>query len=255
VLMHGASHHVSVPSHGLEDFDLVLVRTMPPGSLEQVIFRMDCLEQLSSRGIPVVNSPKCVEISVDKYRCLAKLQHAGLPVPRSAVAQSFDQAMEQFEWLGRDVIVKPIFGSEGRGVTRICDEDFAVRSFKLLAQLGAVIYQQEFVAHGGEDYRLFVLGDRVWGMKRSRPGHWKTNVSLGAKPLPHQPTEVETEMALRAAHAVDAKIAGVDLLYDAQHQPYLIEVNAVPGWQGLSKVTGECVSSTIFEFLRTQAKS
>ena len=35
----------------------VLVRMMPPGSLEQVVFRMDALHRLQSLGIPVLNPP------------------------------------------------------------------------------------------------------------------------------------------------------------------------------------------------------
>ena len=54
------------------DFDLsradaVLVRTMPPGSLEQVVFRMDLLARLEAAGIPVVNPPRAIEAAVDKY--------------------------------------------------------------------------------------------------------------------------------------------------------------------------------------------
>src|SRR2546423_1010405 len=63
----------------LAGFDGVLVRTMPPGSLEQVVFRMDLLPRLAARGVRVVNPPRAVEVCVDKYLAAAKLAAAGLP--------------------------------------------------------------------------------------------------------------------------------------------------------------------------------
>src|SRR5437867_1413584 len=72
---------VAHAADALAGFDAVLVRTMPPGSLEQVIFRMDVLQRLHARGIGVLNPPRAVEICVDKYLTSACLEAAGLPVP------------------------------------------------------------------------------------------------------------------------------------------------------------------------------
>src|SRR5690349_10721053 len=65
----------------LAALDGVLVRMMPPGSLEQVVFRMDALHRLVAQGVPVLNPPGAIEAAVDKYLALAKLEAAGLPVP------------------------------------------------------------------------------------------------------------------------------------------------------------------------------
>ena len=61
--------------------DGVLVRMMPPGSLEQVVFRMDALHRIAAAGIPVLNPPRAVEAAVDKYLTLSLLERAGIPVP------------------------------------------------------------------------------------------------------------------------------------------------------------------------------
>ena len=58
--------------------DGVLVRMMPPGSLEQVVFRMDALHRVAAAGVPVLNPPRAVEAAVDKYLTLALLEAAGL---------------------------------------------------------------------------------------------------------------------------------------------------------------------------------
>src|SRR5438552_2273846 len=78
---------VSIAFDALVGFDGVLVRTMPPGSLEQVVFRMDVLHRLQARGVAVLNPPAAVETCVDKYLATAKLHAAGLRVPPTIVCQ------------------------------------------------------------------------------------------------------------------------------------------------------------------------
>src|SRR6478672_5988464 len=110
---------------GVSDFDAVIVRTMPPGSLEQVVFRMDLLHALEARGIPILNPPRALEVCVDKYLALVRLQAVGLRVPETIVCQHADAALEAFDQLGHDVVVKPLFGSEGRGMVRVTDPELA----------------------------------------------------------------------------------------------------------------------------------
>ena len=119
--------------------DVVFVRTMPFGTLEQIVFRMDLLQRLMLAGTPVINSPKTIEASVDKYLCLAKLAAAEIPVPNTQVSQTLDQAIADFKLLGGDVVVKPIFGSMGRGIERLTDLDQAKDSFVRLIQQGSCL--------------------------------------------------------------------------------------------------------------------
>lgn len=238
----------------LDDYDAVLVRTMPPGSLEQVVFRMDALAQVASRGTLVLNSPKAIEVAVDKYLTLCRLHAAGFEVPRTETSQTVEAAMASFARLGHDVVLKPIFGSEGRGITRITDEAIAERTFKLLTQLGAVIYLQEFVPHEGYDVRLLVIGDEVLGMRRSNQLDWRTNVSRGARTERFEVSTHHAELARRAASAVGAVLAGVDVLPTRDGRELLIEVNAVPGWRALAKQLDIDVAARILATVRRLAR-
>ena len=233
----------------LDSFDAVLVRTMPPGSLEQVVFRMDALQRLAADGVPIFNSPRAIEVAVDKFLTLAKLKSAGFDVPRTDVSQTADEALVAFERFGGDVVLKPLFGSEGRGITRISDAAIAERTFKLLTQLGAVIYQQEFIEHEGYDQRLFVLGEDVLGIRRRSNTDWRTNVSRGATTERMTVSDQMTDAARRAARCVHAEIAGVDFLPAKDGRLLAIEVNAVPGWKALAKALDVDIAARVLSHL------
>ncbi len=233
----------------LDDFDVVLVRTMPPGTLEQVVFRMDTLAALEASGVRVVNPPKAIEAAVDKYLTTMRLARAGLPVPETLVCQTADGAMQAFSQFAADVVVKPIFGGEGRGITRINDEALALRAFRMLEQLGAVIYLQEFVPHDGSDLRVLWVGERWLAIHRRNPLDWRTNVSRGAVAERCEPTPEVLDLARRAVDAVGAQIAGVDLLARPDGSWTILEVNAVPGWQATSRATGIDVAAWVLEYL------
>src|SRR5262249_44013031 len=147
---------------------------------------MDVLHRLQARGAVVLNPPAALETCVDKYLASARLEAAGLPVPRTVVCQHSDAALEAFARLGGDVVVKPLFGSEGRGMVRITDPEMAWRTFRTLERLQSVLYLQQFVPHPGWDLRAFVLAGRVIAaMRRSgKAGDWRTNVAQGGSATP-----------------------------------------------------------------------
>jgi len=233
--------------------DGVLVRMMPPGTLEQVVFRMDALHRLEAAGVPVLNPPRAVEAAVDKYLALARIEAAGLAVPPTWVGESAADALEAFGRLGGDVVVKPLFGSEGRGLVRVSDPELAFRAFSTLERLGSVIYVQEYLANPGHDVRVFILNGEVLGSIRrhAASGDWRSNVSVGGRPEAIVLDSTLENLAVGAARSVGAVVAGVDLLFDSARQAWVVlEVNAVPGWRALSSTTGVDVAASILAFLR-----
>jgi len=235
---------------GLNAFDAVLVRTMPPGSLEQVVFRMNALARLERSGVQVLNPARAIECAVDKYLTTARLDQAGLPVPATLVCETAEQALEGLATLGGDVVVKPLFGSEGRGILRVNDPDLGVRVFRTLERLDSVLYLQRFIPHAGYDMRVLVLdGAVVAAMKRSNPDDFRTNVSRSGVGSRLDPSPEQREWAVRAAAAVGTRLAGIDLLYGPGGEGYVIEVNGVPGWQALQRVTQVDVAALVIQSL------
>ncbi|TDA32372.1 MAG: RimK family alpha-L-glutamate ligase, partial [Hadesarchaea archaeon] len=112
----------------------------------------------------------------------------------------------------------------------------------------SVFYVQKFVPHGNWDFRLFVIGERILGMRRVGEG-WKTNVSAGANPQAWEPDEESREMALKAREVTGCVYAGVDLLVGEGGEKYVVEVNAIPGWKGLQSVRKENVAAMLLDYL------
>ncbi len=232
--------------------DALVVRTMPLGSLEQVIFRMDALQLIEQRGVPVVNPPRTLEIAIDKWLTLARLAAAKVATPSTIACQTRHAAMQAFETLGRDVVVKPLFGGEGRGIVRISDPDMAWRVFGTLQQLGNVLYVQQFLPHFGYDIRVLKIGQRWLSVKRRAiEGNWRTNISQGSVAEPHELTDDERLLAEQAANVVGGPLLGIDLLPTQQHGTCVLEVNAVPGWRGTANALGIDVANVIIQHLES----
>ncbi len=248
----GSRHSVNCGDIPLSEFDLLLVREVPGGSLEQVIFRMDALHQLENSGVTVINSPYAIEKMVDKYYTLSLLQQAGINVPDTRVCEDFNAAMLFYEELGGDVVVKPLFGSRGIGMVRVTERDTAGRVFKALQMGNYVYYLQRFIPHGNRDTRVMVVGtDCIAAMDRVADS-WKTNIHNGSTP---HAREMDLEMqavCLQAASTLGAAYCGIDLVQDVDSALYVLEVNSMPAWQGLQQVTEVDVAQSITDYCLSQ---
>lgn len=240
-------------SENLDELDGLIIRPIGRGSLEEIIFRMDILRKLESLGVYVLNPPSAIERCADKYRILFLLEARGLRVPRTVVTENVEQALQAFDELDGDVVVKPIFGSRGVGLIRVSDREVAERTFKAITFYHGVIYMQQFVSHGASDIRAFVIGDHVAAAMRRVADSWKTNVSQGARPVPLKTDEAIEKMAVEAAKAVSCKVAGVDII-EGHDGYYVVEVNSQPGWRGLQTVTETNIAEEIVDFLISEIK-
>lgn len=237
----------------LRDLKAVIVRPIGRGSLDEIIFRLDVLHKLERGGLLVVNPPSSIEKAVDKYYALSLLSEHGIPVPKTVVTENTDSALEGFKSLGREVVVKPLFGSQGFGVTRISDLEVARRIYNTLNYAHHVLYTQEFIHHGRQDIRCLVVGGRVVAAMSRRARGWKTNVSQGAKPVAIQLGAEVEELAVRSAEVLGCKVGGVDILESVDGY-FVNEVNSQPGFRGLQTVSKIDVAGEIVRFVLEELK-
>lgn len=230
----------------LHDIAAIIVRPIGRGSLDEIIFSLDLLHRIERLGIPVVNPPSAIEKAVDKYYALALLEENSIKVPRTVVTESPRRAMKAFKELGEDVVVKPLFGSRGMGITRVSDAEVARRIFRSLAFLHHVLYIQEFIPHGTRDIRAFVVGDRVVAAMYRVAESWRTNVSQGARAVSFKPTSELEELAIKASEILGCQISGVDIMEGPQG--YVInEINSQPGFRGLQSTTKVDIAGAIVD--------
>ncbi|TRO54711.1 RimK family alpha-L-glutamate ligase [Candidatus Bathyarchaeota archaeon] len=241
----GKRPRVQYKKEDLTNLEGVFTRAVPGGSLEQVILRMDTLHCLERLGIPFMNRPHAIEKAVDKYYTLRLLELAGVPVPHTTVTQYTRDALRAFRRY-KDVVVKPLFGSGGVGMTRVSDPEIARRVFRALEANRYAIYIQEFLEHGNQDIRVFVIGDKAIAAMTRVGDNWKTTLRQGAQPRPCRLTSELSELATKCAETIGLEYTGVDLL-ETEKGLVVTEVNSSSGWQGLQQVTEINITEQLVE--------
>jgi len=214
----------------------ILVRGFGANVTQKIFFRLDILRVIEEYGIRLINSRDSLEIASDKFLTSVFLEKHNIPTPKTIVCEDPHDALQMYEELGRDVIIKPLFGSKGIGISRLNDRGFAENVILTLGQLNEVFYLQEFIEHYNRDIRIFVIGNEaIAGMYRVSD-NWKTNVYAGAEVKPIELTSELKELAVKSAQITKTEIAGVDIL-ESEEGYYVIEVNSIPGFTALQKVT------------------
>ena len=249
---HGDAHVLGPEGVALDALDLLIVRGLPRGSLEQVIFRMDALHVLADRGVRCVNAPRAIERTIDKSWAGAVLAMAGVPTPPTIVCERYDDAMHAFERLGGDVVVKPLFGAMGSGIVRVEHRDVAHRVFRALELERTVYYiQRTILPTGRRDLRVLVVAGEIAGAMERASDSWRANIARGARPRAVALGEAERRLALAAATALEADVAGVDLLVGPDGDAVVLEVNGIPGWQALQSVCEQDLTELVVSACET----
>ncbi len=191
----------------------------------------------------------------NKYLALQALHAAGIRIPESVLIASRNKNEEPTEYLSPPLVMKLLSGTQGVGVMRVRDVKEAGPIIDTLSELDQMICLQKFLPNPGEDIRVFVIaGEIVGAMKRkAAPHEWRSNIHMGGQGVAHNPSKAEAEASIRAAAAVGVEIAGVDLI-SVENEPYVIEVNASPGFRGLLGATGINAAEKIAEYALKKSK-
>ena len=252
-----AWHGLVIPGFGRELPDAVLVRGIAGGTFEQVTKRLGVLHALRELGVPVYNDARAIERSVDKAMTSLLLHAAGVPTPPTWALESAAQAQRivmRESAAGHALVLKPLFGSQGKGLQLVGRVDGVHRPLPdLKGAYGSLAYLQRFVpplTQPGFDWRVLVIGGRaVTAMKRVSV-HWVHNVKQGARCMPAELGDALASVAEAAARTLEMDYAGIDILPAGTMDELLVlEVNGVAAWQGLQRVTGFNIASAIVDDL------
>jgi RimK family alpha-L-glutamate ligase len=254
-----SAHGLVIPGFGSELPDAVIVRGIAGGTFEQVTKRLGVLHALRELGVPVYNDARAIERSVDKAMTSLLLHAAGVPTPPTWAMESAAQAQRlvmRESAAGRALVLKPLFGSQGKGLQLVGCVDGVHRPLpELKGAYGSLAYLQRFLpplTTPGFDWRVLVVGGRaVTAMKRVSQ-HWVHNVKQGAACEPAELSTPLAELAEAAARTLAMDYAGVDILPgESIDDLQVLEVNGVAAWQGLQRVTpfniARCIVDDLLE--------
>ena len=234
-----SAHGIVLPGFERNLPDGVFVRGVPGGTLEQVVLRLDILHALRELGVPVYNDARAIERSVDKAMTSLLLQHAGVATPATWVTEDAAQAravLIREAAAGHELVLKPLFGSQGAGLIRLRRGMDIPES----EAYNGVYYLQRFVDCGGDawhDWRVFVIGGTARAAMLRRGMTWVNNVAQGARCAKAELEPDLRRLAEEATRAVGMDYAGIDIIRDRHGTAYVLEVNSIPAWKGLQTVS------------------
>ena len=223
----------------------------------ELLHRLQILRVFDEMGA-VINPVESI-LNYSKGHLTLKLRSLGLPHPETLITENVEMAYRFAAHLldsGRNVVLKPLCRGRGVGVVMLD----RIRSRRDLLQFltwynrvhgQGVFYLQEYIPNRGYDIRCFVIDGEVIGReKRSNPGDFRYNVSLGARAEAFQES-IYDELAMEVAGAVGLKIAGIDILPGLDGRAYVLEANCYPGFTALIEATGIPIHERIVDYLQS----
>ena len=230
---------LAIPGLGNRLPEGAFVRFVPGGTFEEVTLYLGVLHALRELGVVVWNDARVIERCVDKSTTTFFLQRAGLLTPRTfgcvnrAEAEAIAAALLAEE---RKLVQKPLFGAQGKGLRLIS----AIADLASPEEVNGVYYLQEFVPPAQEhhqDWRIFVCQGRVIAAMIRHGSSWITNIKQGARAKAAIASQELVDLAVRAASCVGADYAGVDIIQGPDGRFFVLEVNSMPAWNGLQRVS------------------
>lgn len=228
----------------------VFVRGVAGGTLQQVITRLNILHILSMQGVKIYNDVKAIERTVDKAMTSFLLFHHGVSTPATWVCESrthLGQIRLNAEKNKQQLVLKPLFGSQGQGVRKLLADD--AMPVPMQQFVDGVYYLQQLIqsAEAPHDYRVFVIGGQVVAAMK-RVGHdWVNNVAAGARCEAIAPNTILCQLALQAANALAIDYCGVDIIQSVDGEYFVLEVNSIPAWKGLQSVTNVNIAKLLVD--------
>jgi cyanophycin synthetase len=111
-----------------------------------------------------------VEIAQNKDQTKRMLHGIGLSVPTGAVAENLEHALAIAREIGFPVLLKPLAGNQGRGISpSLPDEEALRQSWERLSQTYRELLVERFVA--GRDFRVLVVNGKVVAVAERVPAH------------------------------------------------------------------------------------
>jgi ribosomal protein S6--L-glutamate ligase len=196
---------------------------------------------LHARGARLLNPYESCATTQNKIVASRRLRAAGVPVPRSWVTGDLELLRPIAKRM--PLIVKPYLGHRGTGIHVVHGPDELAR---IPPADGARIVQ-EYVEGSGEDLKLYVVGDEVFGVRKP--------FSPESFTVPGVPCVVSPEVrgiARRVGRALGLGLYGLDVI-ESRAGPVVVDVNYFPGYKGVPDAA-ERIASYVERYARGETR-
>jgi len=184
-------------------------------------------------------------IAMDKLKTKQIWMAMGLPTPAFCILNSEQSCEQALTTLGLPLIIKPVLEGSSIGMSKVEISDELIPAWEKAQRCGGTVIAESWVE--GTEYTAAVLDDQVLPMIQLKTEHkfydydakYEANDTQYICPcgLSEESETAYAKMAKQAFDAVNAVSWGrVDFMIDENNQPWLIEVNTVPGMTSHSLV-------------------
>lgn len=237
----------------LNQFDAIIPRIRP----SITFYGCALTRQFEALKVFCLNSASAITQSRDKLFSLQLLLNSGIGIPTTGFANSPLDTNDLIKMVGGPpLIVKLLEGTQGKGVVLAETKKAAESVINAFKSLNANILVQEFIKEAnGKDIRCFVIDGKVVAsiQREAMPGEFRANIHLGGTASVIKATSEEKRIAIKAAKAMDLKVAGVDIIRSSKG-PLLLEVNSSPGLEGIEGATNKDIAGEMIRAIEKNFK-
>jgi len=242
--------NIFINSNPLIEIDNVIVRFVPGGTLEEIVFYLNILKILKSMNIKVINSASSIECTVDKLYTSHLLNKNGIPTPTTYILRGHDKAREFINKnnFSNGIVYKPLFGSQGDNIKLISN----LLDFDKINNISNIYYFQEYLENTiNHDYRVLIInnGKKFKCFYMTRYGNtFINNISKGGSCIKEDIDSSIVNLAIKSSKLLNIDFCGVDIM-QYKNKYYVIEINSIPAWKGLQNVEEEIISDYFVNLL------
>jgi ribosomal protein S6--L-glutamate ligase len=237
----------------LNQFDAIIPRIRPSATF----YGCALTRQFEALKVFCLNSSSAITQSRDKLYSLQLLLNHGVDIPTTGFANSPLDTDDLITMVGGPpLIVKLLEGTQGKGVVLAETKKAAESVINAFKSINANILVQEFIKEAnGKDIRCFVVDGKVVAaiQREALPGEFRANIHLGGTASVVKVTQEEKRIAIKAAKAMNLKVAGVDIIRSSKG-PLLLEVNSSPGLEGIEGATNKDIAGKMIKVIEKHFK-
>lgn len=155
---------------------------------------------------------------------------------------------------GYPVIIKVRGGTRGVGILRVDSQAALYGLVDYLIQQDANAIMRQYI-ETSYSARIVVLGSQVIASKINiiQKGDFRSNVGAveGKK---HDFSEAVKDIAVKAVETEGLEFGGVDMVFDSEDNPYVLEVNYPASFPATQDVTGVDIAGKMIDYLVQKSK-